>query len=439
MGRPTRENLEVDALHPDGAGLAHSSLGPTRVYGALPGDVVTALFVSTPGRPPKAIVERVITASRDRREPPCSIAGHCGACPWMILTEGAQAEWKTEVARTALAGLAEVQSIHPAPHALQYRNRAVLPVERHRGRIRIGYYRPRSHEVVDVDWCSALAPPLQNAYGTVREVVAELRPAPYDERWGHGVLRRVALRAGVRTGEVLVTIVSPKERGTEELFGGLRRALGDSVSLALNIQPSTGNAVFGAETRVVAGPGAVRETIRGREVRLGTTTFFQLNTEVAEALFARVAELAGDLSGARVADLYAGIGLIGLDLADAGASEVLVVESSPVAILEARRLAANHPAVQFSEGDVATLLPGLGALDLVVTDPPRKGLGAETLAALLKSPPSRILHIACSLEALATDLRALTEGPYRLERPVELFDMLPQTPHVEALAVLVRR
>ena len=440
MRHPVREKVSIDALDSTGAGLARSSLGETQVFGGLPGDIVSALFVSTPGRPPKAIADRILSPSADRRDPPCPIAGECGACQWMALADAAQSEWKTELATRALEGIAMVRPIHPSPHRVQYRNRTVLPVERHRGRIRIGYYRPRTHEVVDVDWCSVLAPPLQRAFESVRRAIEVARPSAYDERWRHGVLRRVALRAGVRTGDLLVTLVSPKEggEGLGRLIDALKEMLDADASIAVNIQPSTGNAVFGAQTRVVSGRGFVRERIRGREVHLGATTFFQLNTDVAETLFERVLELAGELDGARAADLYAGIGLVGLDLADAGAAQVTIVERSEPSIIEARRLAGDNAKIRVLEGDVATLLPTLGSLDVAITDPPRKGLGEDGVAALLANPPARIVHIACDVSALSRDLHALTAGPYRLEGPVELFDMLPQTAHLEAVAVLVR-
>ncbi|MAE69743.1 MAG: 23S rRNA (uracil(1939)-C(5))-methyltransferase RlmD [Gemmatimonadetes bacterium] len=432
--------MSIEALDPAGAGLARSSLGETRVIGGLPGDVVSALFVSTPGRPPRAIAERILSPSADRRDPPCPIVGECGACPWMALSDAAQSEWKTEIAARALDGIARVRPIHTSPHLVQYRNRTVLPVERHRGRIRIGYYRPRTHEVVDVAWCSVLAAPLQRAFEAVRQAIEIARPSAYDERWRHGVLRRVALRAGVRTDDLLVTLVSPKE-GAEELgrlVDSLKELLDTDASIAVNIQPSAGNAVFGSKTRVVSGRGFVRERIRGRSVHLAATTFFQLNTDVAETLFERVLELAGDLQGARAADLYAGIGLVGLDLADAGADEVTIVERAEASLEEARRLADGNTKIRILEGDAATVLPTVGPLDIAITDPPRRGLGDDGVEAILANPPARIVHIACDISAMARDLLALTAGPYRVEGDVELFDMLPQTAHLEAVAVLVR-
>ncbi len=360
----------------------------------------------------------------------------------MALTPKSQLEWKARVVGSVLGrrrGLESV-SVEARPTAgieleadgvCAYRNRAILPVQ---GR-RLGYYRPRSHDVVDVSACGVLRPELQALLPAVRHAVAESRVAPYRENNRAGVLRRVALRTGTASGERMVTAVVARTGGVGALLRSLEEALPREVGISVNLQSSTGNAVFGSSTEAHRGPGWVTERVAGLEFRLAPTTFFQLHTAVAEQITERVVALAGNLDGAVVGDLYAGVGLFARRLLSAGASRAWVVETSPDSVAEARRWSHGEAVTVVTE-DAAQALADIGPLDLAVTDPPRRGLGADGCAALLAAPPRRLIHVACSADALAKDLARLITGGYRMTGPVEVFDMLPETSHVEALAPL---
>jgi 23S rRNA (uracil1939-C5)-methyltransferase len=484
-----RYDLQIDTLDPRGGGVGNTPEGVVSVAGALPGDRVRVRQVSGPGRPLKAVVESWDALSLQRRPPPCPVADRCGACAWMGARYAAQLAWKLKMARCTLADLAAVDSIVPAPATLGYRNRAILPFgkpppagraprvevpfalmppaeatapgrgspwaqstrprEPKRGSRRrterqprpafcLGYYEPGTHYLVDVPVCPVLLPEMNAALAMVRRAIADARPVPYNEATGRGTLRRIALRGSECEDGLLVTVVAADVNRAEPLLRALDRSLPPGFSLALNIQTEGGNAVFGAETRMIRGRAEIEERIGVHRVRLAATTFFQLNTSQAEALYRRVEALAGPTTGLRAADLYGGVGIMGLNLALAGALQVHVVESAPSALAEARRLAAPQRNLEVMAGEVHQVLPSLGPLDLVITDPPRAGLGEAGAAALLQAAPHRIIHVACSLTSLRRDLRRLLAGPYRLAGPVELFDLLPQTPHVEALVLLVR-
>ena len=440
MAPRPREEFLVNGLDARGFGIADGRHGKTRVVGALPGDRVRARMVSRPGNPPRAVVEERLEDSEHRVDVPCPVVESCGACSWMALDPELEVAWKARVVEEALAehpstqGI-EVGAVHGAENRWAYRNRAILPVDRFRGRVRVGYYRARSHEVVDVAGCPVLLSSIESCIAPIRQC---LRGADvYDERSRQGLIRRVGIRAGERTEDVLVTVVVTDPKKAAGVAKRFAAGLPESVGIAVNIQRDEGNAVYGAETTVFRGPGWIREEIAGREVRLAPRTFFQLNTSMAERLYGRVIELAAPEG--RCADLFGGIGIIGGGLLDAGADQVTVVESVQDSCDEARRLFAEQPGMKVVQGSVADVLPGLGDLDVIVTDPPRKGLDPATLAALLALPPRRLVHVACSARSLVRDLARLLEGPYRLAAPLEVFDMLPQTPHVEVVALLERK
>ena len=191
------------------------------------------------------------------------------------------------------------------------------------------------------------------------------------------------------------------------------------------------------------GDGILDVEVAGLTFALPTSGFFQVSTHAAEALVAEVLEAAGEVDGRLVWDLYAGVGLLALPLARAGA-EVLAIEGNPAAVAAARVNAEeNELAITVEEGDVHEALRDRareGVLDLpdvVVLDPPRTGVGRGPLEDLAALAPPRIVLVACDPASLARDARVLAGAGYRLDR-VQPLDLFPMTHHVEAVATLVR-
>jgi 23S rRNA (uracil1939-C5)-methyltransferase len=177
--------------------------------------------------------------------------------------------------------------------------------------------------------------------------------------------------------------------------------------------------------------------VEGKPVLLSAASFFQTDLRLLPELIDRIREESSPLDGTRIGDVYGGVGLFGLFLADEGAS-VTVIESDPLAVEAGRRTAERWglSGIDFIADEAENVL-GDREYDVVIVDPPRSGLAPLVVDALVESPPQTLLYVSCLPESLARDLVPLTEGGYRVEH-LELFDFYSQTFHSEALAVLRR-
>jgi 23S rRNA (uracil1939-C5)-methyltransferase len=263
----------------------------------------------------------------------------------------------------------------------------------------------------------------------------------YNEKHHRGQIRHLSLRIGRRTGEMLLTLVVkdwdlPEIEAQAEAW--LKR-YPQLVGVLLNCNPDRTNAIFGEETRCVAGKSFLREVFADLEFQIRPDTFFQVNTEVAELL---LNEIIGQLNlqGNEVlVDAYSGIGTMSLPLAKL-VEQVMGLEMQPEAVQQAQDNATLNEITNasFHLGEVENLLPQLPVTpDIVLLDPPRKGCDRAVLDSLLQIQPSRIVYVSCKPATLARDLKILSAGGYQLVR-VQPADFFPQTAHVECAAFLVR-
>ena len=391
-----------------------------------------------------------LLAATDARRPPCILANDCGGCTLQHLEDTSQEAWKEQQLQKSLLKIGGMDRpsdprITSEGNPLGYRNRALIPLHRDaEGKLRMGYYRRGSHRIVNLNHCPVLDPRLDALLEPIKHDLQESGwPADADLHNGDG-LRHLGLRLGVRTGDILLTLVS----STDDLDG--LRALAHRWcerwpqvrGVTLNLQPQRNNRVLGDTTQLLCGEGQIEERFAGVSLMLGTTTFFQVNTLQAEAAVERLTEWLTVRAGSTsVIDAYCGIGTIALPLAQKG-HRVLGLELHKASVDQARLNAArNHlEQAQFKAGDVKSLLAdALPSHEALVVDPPRKGLDPDVVDQILACPPAWMAYLSCDPATLARDLKRLTEpeGPYAVEvlHPVDFF---PQTPHLECLALLRR-
>ncbi len=439
------------------SGLSHDGQAVVRrdgqvvfVPGGLPGEMLRLRLRHRSRNHWTADLLAVLDASPERRRPPCILADRCGGCSLQHLQDTAQQRWKRQKLVDALERIGRLEAcdalVGPtlaAGDGFSYRNRAVLPLERRPdGSLTAGYYRPGSHRIVNLNHCPVLDPRLDALIAPLKaDLEASDWPVDRHLKTGGG-LRHLALRLGVHSGEVLLTLVSSHQQlpGLETLAGQWLQRWPQLVGVCLNLQDRPTNTLLGPTTQVVAGRDWLRERFAGLELQVGADTFFQVNTLQAEAVVPLLqAALAGQ-APATLIDAYCGIGTYGLPLAAAG-WQVLGLERDGAAVELARRNADRNGLAErcrFQEGAVAALLDqAIPDCEALFVDPPRKGLEPAVLTTILESPPATLLYLSCDPATLARDLGPLTgpQGPYRLEsaQPIDFF---PQTSHVECLAVL---
>ena len=387
----------------------------------------------------------------DSRRPPCILANDCGGCTLQHLEDASQEAWKHRQLQNSLLKIGGLdRPIDPLITSqgtpLGYRNRALIPLHRDtEGKLRMGYYRRGSHRIVNLNQCPVLDPRLDALLEPIKRDLQDTGwPADADLHSGDG-LRHLGLRLGVRTGDILLTLISSTDQleGLRTLAQQWCERWPQVKGVTLNFQPQRNNRVLGDSTRVLCGDGQIEERFAGVSLSLGTTTFFQVNTLQAEAAVQRLCSWLTERAGpTSVIDAYCGIGTIALPLAKQGHS-VLGLELHQASVDQARlNAASNHlETATFQAGDVkAHLADALPQHQALVVDPPRKGLDPDVIAQILACPPQWMAYLSCDPATLSRDLKQLTqpEGPYDVEalHPVDFF---PQTTHLECLTLLRRR
>ncbi len=419
------------------------------IGGAVDGDLVRARIIRTASGYAVARVEELLEASPYRIEPLCSAAG-CGGCAYRAVSPAHEAALKTARVRDAFRkhGLADVEILPllAGEKRYGYRNKAQYPVAEDRdGNIKIGFYAPKSHRVVEAAACPLGDPRFAPVLETVRRLAKEYGIRPYREEDGSGLLRHIYLRGDSAGRELILTLVInrsalPKETAIVE---ELRRAHPSLVGILVNINRADTNVICGEEYRVLFGRDHMKDILCGVRLRITPASFYQVNHEATELLYRRAAELA-DLHGDELLlDLYCGIGSIGLSMAGR-VRELVGIEIVESAVECARQNAADNGIgnASFFCGDagdaeklLATAETARGAAirpDVVILDPPRKGSTPELLSYVARLAPSRIVYISCNPDTLARDAVILRDLGYRMGAvtPVDLF---PGTGHVESV------
>ncbi len=442
------ETLQIEALAAGGRGVARRDGQVWFVPGAFPGDRVLAGVV----RRHKSYVEgRVVRRLRDspaRRSPPCPLQPTCGGCPWMPLGEIEQRQWKRTLIRDALRRIGqaevEIEEVRTSP-ALAYRNKVEFTLGRDpAGRPAIGLHSGLGDgALVDIDRCAVQH---DDAYAVLASARAYLLDHP--KRWvnslpGRAEPYRLVIRRSSSSGEILVAL-----RETTRPFPALRELAEQLAQSHANlvgvvrIQARSGRR-GGTRISRVLGRTWLEERIGETTFRLPAASFFQINTYAASELLDIVVECVGPAEGRPIADLYAGVGLFGIELARRGAN-VTLCEADGRAIQCGRRAARTVEATEiaFVRAEVSDFLHRTRRdgrrFDVIVANPPRNGMGADVPRLIGEHGPARIVLVSCDPATLARDTGRLTQQGYRPERVIPI-DLFPQTAHVETVLVLNRK
>ncbi len=420
------------------------------VPNTVPGDrIITRLLHVKPSYS-NGKLQRVVRESEHRIRPACIVADKCGGCQWQAVAYEHQLASKHNQVVQALeriGGLVD-PPVDPvlAAEPLGYRNKATYPLGRSptTGQVQAGYYQRGSHRLVNLNQCPVQDEGFNPLLAEVKQDIQARGWSIYNETRHQGRLRHLSLRVGRRTGDMLLTLVSREAEleGLEEQATEWLHRYPTLVGVMLNLNPTRTNAIFGDETRCIAGRPYLTEQFADLTFQIGATTFFQVNTEQAERLLMMMLEELALTGNEIVLDAYCGIGTLTLPLAKR-VKEAIAIESHPPSVAQARVNAALNTIhnVTFRSGTVEAELPEIQAhmpqpIDVVVLDPPRKGCPPEVLDKLLALAPSRIAYISCNPATLARDLKHLCGGgPYHLTR-VKPVDFFPQTAHVECVAFL---
>ena len=353
----------------------------------------------------------MLEPSPHRVEPPCPHfgAGKCGGCHFQHIDYEAQAEFKRDIVVDQLGrvgGLVgvNVRDIIGAAEPWGYRNHVQFSLTRDG---RLGFLTADTHDVVPVQECLLLEPLLDELWTAL------------DMEWPQ--LHRLSLRCGSATGDLMAIF----ELDHYEDF-----------DIEVDFPVSCVLLLADGEVAVLMGNPHLEEHVAGRDYRVSAGSFFQVNTGGAEALVSLVRDYLAPTGEETLVDLYCGVGLFGLALADR-VGRVLGVEADPSAADDFRHNAQELDHVHLVEGPAKVSLPRVeGPVDLLVLDPPRSGAGRRVVGEIARLAPRRIAYVSCDPATLSRDARYLTEAGFHLEE-VQPVDLFPQTYHAEAVALFV--
>jgi 23S rRNA (uracil1939-C5)-methyltransferase len=385
----------------------------------------------------------------DAYQAPCQHFPNCVGCPFINLPYPEQLARKREIVRQALReysslAFVDIPPVMPSPERLGYRARVKLVVRRNRGEVACGLYAPRSHRVIDISACPVHPRPVNQVVFYLKKKLPELGIAPYDERDDSGDLRYLDLRYSFARRELSVTLVTRRASLPQArlLAQALRQRFPFIAGVIQNVNEARGNVIWGDQYRTLDGRDTLMERIADLKLVFPAGVFSQANPFTARRLYEHVRDLAGLTGKETVLDLYCGVGPIALYLAPM-AWQVWAVDDSEPAINTAKQNARRNGRgnCRFVAGDVAATLArwknSLPAMDLIVLNPPRKGVQAAAMAELLAIGAPKLIYVSCEPKSLARDLDKLGQIGYAVTQ-VQPFDMFPQTDEVETVVKLER-
>lgn len=441
--------LEITDLNTSGEGVGRFANKVVFVPNTVTGDRLTAKVVHSKAKFARAKVEQLTSPSSYRIRPQCMVADKCGGCQWQHIEPAYQRKAKRQQVIQALqriGGFADIQ-VQPILHTsnfLNYRNKSTYPLARSiSGQVQAGYYRQGSHKLINLNQCPVQDERLHPLLKEVKQDIQQRGWSIYNENNHQGKLRHLALRIGVNTGEMLLTLVttSPKLTGIEaqaklwlDKYPGL-------VGICLNINSDRTNAILGQTTYTIAGKSYLREIFAGVELHIGADTFFQVNTHAAELLYQAIIDqlnLSGDET---IIDAYCGIGTFSLPLAQK-VRQVVGIEINHAAIQQAQKNAVLNQIrnITFHTGKVKNCLEQIKLKpDIFLLDPPRKGCDPQVIETLLSLQPPYIVYISCKPSTLARDIQLLCQSNIYQPVYIQPADFFPQTTHVECFVILKKK
>ncbi|AOV06781.1 23S rRNA (uracil(1939)-C(5))-methyltransferase RlmD [Sporosarcina ureilytica] len=447
VNKNDRLTVYVEDLTHDGSGVAKVDGYPLFIPNALPGEEVEVQVMKPMKKYGFAKLIEVKKASPDRVEPPCHVFWDCGGCQLQHLSYEAQLVQKRKTVRDVMDRIGKLPHVpvHPVKgmdNPWRYRNKSQIPFSESNGETIAGFYKTRTHDIVDTDVCIIQSEEADELMSTLKHKLHELGIRAYDEINHRGMLRHLVIRKARATGELMVVLVTRTKKfpQKEAVIDVIKNVVPEVTSIMQNVNTQNTNVIFGEETILLYGKPYIVDTIGDIQFEISARSFYQINPEQTEVLYGQALEYAQLTGNETVIDAYCGIGTISLFLAKQ-AKEVYGVEIVPQAIEDAKRNAELNAIdnAHFEAGPAEVVIPNWYAegkrFDVLMVDPPRKGCDEKLLETILEYKPKRIVYVSCNPATLARDLRILEEGGYRTQevQPVEMF---AQSSHVECVAWL---
>lgn len=436
----------VDLTH-EGAGVAKVDGFVFFVDNALPGEVIKMRVLKLKKNIGFGKVEEYVTLSPNRNQDIDTTYLRSGIADFGHMTYEEQLKFKRKQVVDNLyktAGISDVEVAETlgmeTPYA--YRNKAQVPVRRVKGQLETGFYRKNSHDLIPIEDFLIQDKEIDKLIVFVRDLLRRYDLKPYDEKEQTGLIRHLVVRRGHYSGQMMLVFVTtrPKIFRIDQIIAKITEAFPNVVSIIQNINDKNTNAIFGKEFRTLFGQDTITDSMLGNDYEISAQSFYQVNTEMAEKLYQTAIDFSDLNSDSIVIDAYSGIGTIGLSFAKQ-VKEVYGVEVIETAVEDAKKNAERngitnaHYVADSAENAMAKWSKDGIKPDVIIVDPPRKGLTESFIKASVAMQPEKITYVSCNPATMARDIKLYQELGYELKK-VQPVDLFPQTHHVETVALL---
>lgn len=439
--------IEIEKLTNLGAGLARIDGMTVFIQNTCPKDKVKIKIDKINKNYANASIEEIIEPSPERIKPFCPMQKVCGACQIQFIDYNYQLEIKRQIVQDAMHSIAnidiEIPMTIPSPQIKNYRHKIQYPITQTKNskRILAGYYKPQSHDIVNIKYCPIQPEICDNIIEFIRDNAPKYKIAGYNEKIHKGDLRHIVIRHSTKNGECLVTLVINGKhifdnlvKFSNEIYRNFEKVIG----VCVNFNSQKTNVILGNKTECLCGKDYIEEEICSRTFHIGSETFFQINPQSAQNIFNYIKDfLKMNYKEPYVLDAYAGISAIGICLSDAANMIVSIEENKKSVELAQKTIRLNNLSnIEIHGGDAGEYFKNeKRKFDVIVLDPPRKGCTSESLEYAIKLCKGHIVYVSCNPATLARDLKYLSEQGCKIES-IQPFDMFCHTFHIENVAII---
>lgn len=390
----------------------------------------------------------IVSKNNSRVDPICGAYKRCGGCSGQHIEYNSQVQIKKELVKNTLAKqklkYAGLDNVIGMGVPLYYRNKAQYPVRRTmEGENKLGFYAKRSHDIIENEECFIQNQEIDRMSKEVFKLLLLKGFIGYNEEDNTGDIRHILIRRGYYTGEMMIVIIVNKE----DIFTDVRmeeivNILKDNEnikSIILNLNTSKTNEILGKEEKILYGSGYIKDYIGEYKYYISSKSFFQVNTVQAEVLYNVLKEKL-ELNGDEILfDLYSGVGSIGIFLSDSVKKVYgIEIEEQAVKMANMNIELNNVDNAEYIAGSVESKIVEYQKRDIhpdvIVVDPPRKGLDLESIEYIINFKPKKIGYVSCSPATFARDLKILSQ--YYNVGVVTPVDLFPNSEHIENVVVL---
>ena len=431
----------------EGEGIAKIDNFTIFIPGTIKGEKVKIIIVKVLSSHGFGKIVEIIEKSQARQDVDCNTYKRCGGCNLRHVKYEETLKMKQNAVQSlvnkTLKNKLQVKETLGMENPLHYRNKAQYPIGINKqGEPVIGVFANRTHEVIPIDNCLIQNKKSEEIAKFIIEFIKEKNISIYDEKTGKGLVRHIVTKVGIKTGEIMCVIVinGHKIPNENELVENLKTRYPEIKAIVKNINMKNTNVILGQENINLYGNGYIEDILGEYKFKISPLSFYQVNPVQAEKLYNLGVSMAEITKNDVVFDLYCGIGTISLFMSKF-AKKVYGIEIVEEAVKMAKENAESNNVsnTEFFAGDVEIVLDdlinnkGIKA-DVVMFDPPRKGLDKKSIDNILNIRPKKIVYISCNPATLIRDL-ADFENEYDIKTIIPV-DMFPFTSHVECVAVL---